>query len=152
MTAWDENVIKKVNNLIETCKDGEDGFRQAAEAIDTPHIKNLFLEYADERRGFASALQSEARRAGEDPERSGSVAGALHRGWIEVKSALTGKSEQAVISAAETGEDSAVRAYEEALEDPDLPPDLRVLVERQHRRVADVHDSIRALRDRASAA
>src|SRR5437763_8816503 len=147
-TQWPEQAISTINTLIETCKDGEYGFRSAAEAIQDPETQRLFNRYSEERRGFAAELQAVVHGAGREPEERGSVAGALHRGWINLKSAVTGKDEHAVLAAAETGEDSAVNAYKEALDHGELPAEVRPVVERQCARVKAAHDQVRALRDR----
>src|SRR4051794_35979587 len=83
--------ISTMNDLIETCKDGEQGFRDAADAVTRTDLRSLFNEYARQRSQFASELQVQVSRIGGDPEKSGSVSGSLHRGWINLKSAITGK-------------------------------------------------------------
>ena len=142
--ADNDNIISTLNNLIETCKDGQEGFRQAAEGVKNSELKTLFGAYSTQRAQFAGELQNEVLRLGGDPEKSSSTAGALHRGWINLKSALTGEDEGAVISECERGEDSAVRNYEDALED-DLPGDIHAVVERQFAEVKAAHDRIRSL-------
>ncbi|MBI3951100.1 MAG: PA2169 family four-helix-bundle protein [Acidobacteria bacterium] len=144
MTWETDDLISTLNNLIETCKDGEQGFRQAAEGVKDPDLKALFNSYSRQRAQFAADLQAEVRRLGGDPEKMGSVAGALHRGWINIKSAVTGQDEEAVIAEAERGEDAAVKNYQEAL-NKDLPADLRVLIERQYMQIKEAHDRVRAL-------
>lgn len=139
-----ENVISTLNNLIETCKDGEDGFRTAADGVKNSEFKTLFLTYSQQRAQFAAELQNEVRRLGGDPEERGSVAASLHRGWINIKSTVTGEDEGAVISECERGEDSAVRNYQAALNE-DLPANLREIVERQYAQVKEAHDRVRAL-------
>jgi uncharacterized protein (TIGR02284 family) len=84
------------------------------------------------------------RRLGGDPEQSGSVAGALHRGWINIKSVVTGEDEGAIISECERGEDAAVKAYEEALKEG-LTADVAPVIERQYHLVRQAHDRIRGL-------
>src|SRR5689334_11419152 len=102
-----ENTV--LNNLLETLKDGQEGFKQAAEGISDPKLKSLFRDYSEQRSRFASALQVEARKFGEEkPETNSSAAGALHRGWINLKSAITGGDEHAILAECERGEDSAV--------------------------------------------
>ena len=72
-----------IDNLIETLKDGQEGFKQAAESVRNSALKTLFSDFSQQRSRFATALQSEARRHGETkPETSSSATGALHRGWI----------------------------------------------------------------------
>jgi len=124
-----ENTL--LNNLIETLKDGREGFKQAAESIRNPALKALFNDYSQQRSRFATALQGEARRHGEtEPETSSSATGALHRGWINLKSAITGGDEHAILAECERGEDSAVEEYKKAMDDG-LSPSAQELVSRQ---------------------
>jgi uncharacterized protein (TIGR02284 family) len=137
--------IATLNALIETCKDGEQGFRTAADAIANPELKRLFTSFAEERARFTGELQAEVHRLGGDPERSGSVAGSLHRGWMNIKSAIAGKDDQTIIAEAERGEDSAKAAYERALASM-LPTEVQTLVQRQFARVKAAHDRVRDLK------
>ena len=140
-----ENTI--LNNLIETLKDGQEGFKQAAEGVSDPKLKSLFREYSDQRSRFASALQTEARTLGEEKlETSSSAVGALHRGWINLKSAITGGDEHAILAECERGEDSAVEEYTKALDDS-LSPSAQELVSLQFAEIKAAHDRIRSLRD-----
>jgi uncharacterized protein (TIGR02284 family) len=139
-----DRVISTLNNLIETCKDGEQGFRTAADGVRSSDLKTLFHTYAQQRSRFAAELQSEVRRLGGDPERTGSTVGALHRGWIDIKSAVTGRDDNSIIAECERGEDSAVRNYEDALREH-LPSDIQSIVGRQFNHIKEAHDRIRSL-------
>ena len=144
-----KNENEVIDNLIETLKDGQEGFKQAAEAVNDPTLKSLFLDYSQQRSRFAAALQSEARRHGEtEPETSSSATGAMHRGWINLKSAITGGDEHAILAECERGEDSAVEEYKKAL-DNGLSPTAQELVSRQFAEIKAAHDRIRGLRDAA---
>jgi uncharacterized protein (TIGR02284 family) len=137
-------VISVLNGLIETCKDGEKGFRTAAEGITNADLATLFMNYSEQRATFAAELQAEVRRLGGDPESGGTAIGAVHRGWIDIKAAVAGKDEGAVIAEAERGEDHAVREYRKALE-RNLPTSIQTIVENQYIHVRDAHDHVRAL-------
>jgi len=140
-----ENTV--LNNLIETLKDGQEGFKQAAESVRDPELKALFGQYSQQRSRFAAALQSEARSHGETkPETSSSATGALHRGWINLKSAITGGNDHAILAECERGEDSAVEEYKKALDDG-LTPSAQELVTRQFADIKAAHDRIKSLRD-----
>ncbi|HLL72679.1 MAG TPA: PA2169 family four-helix-bundle protein [Pyrinomonadaceae bacterium] len=143
--ADNDNVISVLNNLIETCKDGQNGFQTAAEGVTRSDVKSLFYQYSQQRAQFAGELQNEVLRLGGDPTETGSVAATLHRGWIDIKSAVTGADENAVLAECERGEDSAVSNYKDALADQNLPADVRAVVERQYAQVQDAHDRIRNL-------
>ncbi len=140
-----DDTISVLNNLVETCKDGEEGFRSAAEGTDDSQLRALFNEYAMQRGGFAAELQRQVASLGGSPERSGSLAGAAHRGWMDIKSAVMGRDNKAIVNEAERGEDSAVEQYTDALA-RDLPSDVRSIVERQARMVREAHDRIRDLK------
>ena len=142
-----DNAISVLNNLIETCKDGELGFKTAAEGLTSLDIKAKFLEYSRQRAEMARELQAEVRRLGGDPEKSGSMSGSVHRGWFDIKSVLTGKDDHAIVTEAERGEDVAKSAYESALKET-LPGTAQTLVQQQAARVRQAHDLVRDLRDR----
>ncbi len=119
-----DKTISVLNDLIETCKDGQEGFKAASEGVKDSGLKTLFSGYSLQRGQFAGELQREVQRLGGSPEKSGSVSASLHRGWINIKSAVTGKDESAIVSECERGEDSARDAYQKALKEP-LPTDVR---------------------------
>jgi uncharacterized protein (TIGR02284 family) len=149
MAIDNKDVISILNDLIETCKNGQEGFKQAAEGIKDTSIKDLFLQYSQQRAQFAGELQSEVNHLGGNPERSGSVAGAMHRGWMNIKSAVTGKDEHAILSECERGEDSSVSSYKDALEKP-LPTNIAAIVRRQYVAIQEAHNRVKSLRDATS--
>ena len=146
-----DDVISTLNNLIETCKDGQEGFQQAAEGVQNSQLKTLFYEFGQQRAQFAGELQGLVRELGGDPETSASTAGALHRGWINIKSAITGQDDQAILNECERGEDVAKNAYKDALEET-LPANISSVVSEQYAAVQAAHDQIKALRDSFDAA
>ncbi len=146
-----EDVISTLNNLIETCKDGQEGFKQAAEGVERSDLKSLFYELGQQRSQFAGELQTLVRELGGEPETTSSTAGALHRGWINIKSLVTGKDEAGVLDEAERGEDIAKKAYKDALA-TNLPANAVTIVQKQADEVMKAHDKVRDLRDSANAA
>ncbi len=145
--AQQKEIVSTINSLIETLKDGQEGFRQAAEAVKDPQLKSLFSEYSLQRSRFAGELQNEARTFGEhDPEQTSSTAGALHRTWINLKSAVTAQDDHAILSECERGEDVAVSEYKKAM-DHDLASPIKDIISRQYAEVKSAHDRVRELRD-----
>ena len=137
--------VSTLNNLIETLKDGKNGFETAAADVKDPNVKSAFAEFAQQRERFAGELQAEVKRLGGDAETSGSVAAAAHRGWINLKNALGG-GEKSILNEAERGEDVAVSTYEKALK-ANLSPDVAGVVRRQFGEVKEAHDRVKAMRD-----
>lgn len=145
-----EEIIATLNDLIETCKDGEDGFRTAAERVADAGLRTLFHTYERQRAQFAAELQEIVERLGGSPEKSGSAGRAIHRGWMDIKPAVTKGAAASIVSEAERGEDQAVKSYREAL-GSGLPPDIRSVIERQFRQVREAHDRVRSLEQRRAA-
>ena len=146
-----KEVISTLNELIETLKDGQEGFREASEAVQDSQLKTLFDEFSLQRAKFAGELQNQVIQLGEsDPENTSSTAGAMHRAWINIKSAVTSRDDHAILSECERGEDSAVAAYKKAMdEESRLSAPLREIVSRQYTAVKAAHDQVKALRDSA---
>jgi uncharacterized protein (TIGR02284 family) len=136
--------ISILNTLIETCEDGAQGFRTAADGLQNSSTRDLFRQYARERAGCANELRAEVRRLGGMPEEGGSVSGAVHRGWMNLKTAIAGKSDSGIIAEAERGEDVAVAAYRKALQS-DLPAQLHQMIQQQFTQIKAAHDRVRQL-------
>jgi uncharacterized protein (TIGR02284 family) len=140
------DLLSTLNGLLETCRDGARGFRSAAEGVADINIRRLLESYAQQRTEFTAELEREVQRLGGDPADHGHMAGVLHRGWINLKAAVTGKDDHAILGEAERGEDYAVRVYRQAL-DSGLTADLHGVVDRQCMQIQEAHDHVRSLRD-----
>lgn len=144
----DKNAAKE---LVETLKDGERGFATAAEKLrdsEHPEWATTLQRLSEQRAQFRSEIVELGHAYDDDVDESGSVAAALHRGWISLKDALTGDDAGAVLGAAVTGENHAVSEYESAL-NQDLSAGFREVVSRQHAAVAAARDEVKALQDAA---
>ena len=141
-----QDTLSTLNQLIETCKDGEYGFQQCAEHVKAPELRQLLARRANDCREAAVALQNEVQRLGGTPETHGSTSGTLHRGWVAVRAKLSGYEDAALLEECERGEDAALARYRAALRQP-LPESVRMLIERQCDGVQRNHDQVKALRD-----
>lgn len=139
-----------LNRLIETCRDGERGFRHAANHVLDPELKTLFLEIALQRQRFVDALRPHANRLGGDADADGTVAGTLHRGWMSVRDTLAPHEDAAILKEAERGERAALAAFQEAIEGL-LPPESRELIESQGGQVRHSHARLSAFLTRETA-
>lgn len=150
--AQHETTIDTLETLITTCRDGENGFREGAENLKDPQLKSFFLEQSQQRARFAAELENELQRLAPDrtPSEKGSVAGQMHRGWMDLKEKL-GAGDEGILSSAEAGEDRAKEAYEKALREP-LAENIKAMVRTQAENVIRVHDRVRQLRDQRKAA
>jgi uncharacterized protein (TIGR02284 family) len=136
-------------DLIQTLEDGKDGFAKGADKLqgdDATQIAATFRELSAQRAKMSDELQELAKDYGDDIEESGTVAAALHRGWMSLKDVVAGSDPKGVLDVAEQGEDHAVQEFEKALQ-ADISAGLRTVVERQLLDVRSAHDQVKALRD-----
>ena len=145
MTHAVDDVPAFLNHLIEVCMDGENGYRAAATDVENSELQGIFHHYEEQRAKFAKDLRGEVVRLGGEPVTGGTVLGALHRGWMDVKSAVTGSNPSAVIAACETGEDSAAASFEQAV-DTTIPGETREIVERQAKQIRAAHSHMLRLK------
>ena len=147
----ENNAINVLEDLIETCKDGQKGYQEAASHAKRSDLKTYFNEQSLERSRFAGELEAELIRLGRpDKKVTGSVGGSLHRAWIDTKVAL-GAGDHSILESVEAGEDDAKKSYEKAVTG-DLPENIAQIVRRQAAAVQAAHDKVKSLRDMAKAA
>ena len=146
-------IIDTLNDLIKICHDGAEGFRACAENanIDAPKLKSLLIDRSHTCAQSAEELTKLVQEQGGTAATGTTASGVLHRGWLNVKTSITGKSDRVVLEECERGEDVAKQAYLKAL-DKDLPAPIRMAVERQYQGVLHNHDLIKKLRDEARTA
>jgi uncharacterized protein (TIGR02284 family) len=138
--------ISVLNDLIKTTLDSMKGFKEAAEDAKNTQFAALFGEFSRDRSAVASSLQAEVRRLGGEPETESSFLAAAHRGFIDLKQALTGRDDKAVVQEVERGEDHIKAKFETAMEDDDLSPTTREIIRTGYQSVRAGHDRASALK------
>ena len=135
-----------LNTLIATLFDSIDGYEKSAGDIRDPRIAQMFTSRAEERRRAVVGLQEAVRTAGGEPEDEGSTAGAAHRMFLNLKEAVTGTDDKAIVNEVERGEDYLKGKFEAALNDGDLTGETRAAVERCYQSVREGHDQMSHLK------
>ena len=142
-------LLDLLNHLIETCHDAEKGYQTAAECAQNFELKQMLESYSNLRGRFVRQLQAEVERLGGTPQTSGSVAGALWRGWTNLKSTLTGGNEAAILTECQRAEEAAKETYETTLQQS-LLPEIRAIVERQATTIQEALERLHALEEAAA--
>jgi uncharacterized protein (TIGR02284 family) len=138
--------ITTLNTLIATTIDSVTGYEDSAQNIHDERLREIFRKRADERQQVVEELRTEVRRLGGDPEESGSFLGKTHQRFEDLKAAVTGRDEKAIINEVERGEDYLKGKYETALNDGNLSGESRAVVERVYQSVRQGHDQISQLK------
>jgi uncharacterized protein (TIGR02284 family) len=138
--------IRTLNGLIATTLDSVDGYDEAAKDAENSRYVQLFTARAAERREVVAALRGEVTRLGGNPEDDGTVLAGAHRAFLDLKAAITGQDDKAIVNEVERGEDHIKAKYEDALKDDELSPDTRAVIERAYGSVRAGHDEMRDLK------
>ncbi len=142
MEAANERAVDVLNSLIETTLDSANGYREAAENTENPQFRTMFEQRSQKRMQLVSQLQQEVRTFGGEPETDQSMLGKAHNKFVELKNALTNRDDKAVIDEVERGEDVIKAKYEKVVNDADLPPTTRELLNRAYGEVKADHDEV----------
>jgi uncharacterized protein (TIGR02284 family) len=133
-----------IENLIETLRDGEEGFKQAAKAVRNAQFRTTFADYSEQRAHFARELQIASATGMNEPT---TMTNASHRAGMGLTSAIIRRDEHAIFAECEREEDFAVETYKEAMQNNALRPALRDIVSRQYRDIQAAHDQIKLYRE-----
>ena len=138
--------LATLKTLTSTLNDSVNGYREAAKDVHSNEFRDLFTQFADERLRYSADLQAEVRRLGGEPDNDGSTLGSLHQTWLDLKSAVTGRDDKAIINEVERGEDYLKEKFETALNSDNLTGESRMVVERTYQSVREGHDRVSALK------
>jgi uncharacterized protein (TIGR02284 family) len=144
--AEHSDTISTLNTLIATTIDSITGYEDSAQNIDSERLREMFRQRADERQRVVEELRSEVRRLGGDPEEGGSFMGKAHQRFEDLKAAVTGRDEKAIINEVERGEDYLKQKFQAALQSGDLKGESHDIVERCYQSVKSGHDQISQLK------
>ena len=145
MLGTDEN-LTLLKTLTSTLNDSVNGYREAAEHAESEQFRDIFRTNGAERERVAGELAGEVRRLGGSPDEDGTVLGKTHQIFLDLKAAVTGRDDKAIINEVERGEDYIKEKFETALKADDLAPESRDLIDRAYQSVRKGHDQISALK------
>lgn len=146
MENRNEDLISGLKHLLHIANDGKEGYKTAAEDADSAELKALFTTYSIQRSEFEMELKSCLRQLGADSDNeSGGPLGAIHRVWMDIKTAITGNDNHAILDACITGEKAAVEAYEKVLADISLTPEMRETLTAQRSEISESLRNVQTL-------
>lgn len=128
---YNEKIVDQLNDLLTKNYDSEKGYALAAKETDSAALKSIFTRRAEQRYRYGHELKAEIKRLGGEPDKGTSTLGDLHRGWINIKSALSLNTDEAILEECGRGEEACLEEYNEVLNDTNLPISTRSVVENQ---------------------
>jgi len=136
--------VGHLQHLTELLTDGQEGYEISSDAVKHPELKRQFMEYAKQRADFLDAVKKEVATLGGDPNEGASVMGTAHRGWMNIRAAVTKKDDQAIVDEVLRGERAALDGYQETL-NKDLPKSTRSLLEKQRSDIQKAYDRVKSI-------
>ncbi|MFD1950736.1 PA2169 family four-helix-bundle protein [Sphingomonas arantia] len=138
--------VTVLNSLIKTTLDSMKGYEEAAKDAESTQFATMFADFARDRSAVAMKLQAQVRTLGGEPEMDSSLLAAAHRSFMDLKQAITGKDDKAIIEEVERGEDVIKAKYEAAMQEADLSPTTLAAVKDGFVSVKEGHDKMSALK------
>lgn len=135
-----------LKTLTSTLNDSVNGYREAAKDVESDQFRDLFSDFAEKRSRASADIEAEVRRLGGEPDQDGTALGGIHQAWLDIKAAVTGRDDKAVINEVERGEDFIKGKYEAALKDEELPQNVRQVVSQAYDSIRADHDEISAMK------
>ncbi|RAJ99783.1 uncharacterized protein (TIGR02284 family) [Larkinella arboricola] len=143
-----EEIVDSLNELVKINNDRIQGYEKAVEDTKDANLDDIFRHNVIQSQQFRSELADHIVRidgSAVSNATSTDVSSKIHRAWIDIKAALTGKDEQTVLSSVEFGENAAVEAYEEAIEKDHIPAYIREVLQKQLEQLKIARDRVVAL-------
>ena len=147
MDTYTEKVGEKLNNLLEKTYDAEKGYKKAAENTDNSNLKTYFQRKAQERYDFGHELKTEIKAFGQEVDKGGSVTGAAHRAWMDVKAFFSADDAESMLEEAIRGEKASLEEYKEVLKETSLPTSTSTVLNGQAQKIAAGLSTIKRLED-----
>ena len=142
----DDHDVAILNGLIAITIDSADGYREAANDAQSDRFRSIFMERADERDDVVEQLSDRVRELGSDPANNGTTLAAAHRVFMNLREAVTGTDDTAIISEVERGEDHIKAKYEDALTENVLSTETMGIVRECFTSVKSGHDQMRDMK------
>jgi uncharacterized protein (TIGR02284 family) len=146
MNLPEQTVISRLNALAQVVRDGEVGYRNAADGVQDEQLRLAFEACAQDRHAMLDDLCDAIRSKGAEPNLDAPVTAAMYRGWFNADDSLNPDDPYAMLVECEVGEDLTRKRLSEALEQ-EMPHEIKPLIERQIQRARLTHDRIRGLRE-----
>ncbi|MBG43990.1 MAG: hypothetical protein CL530_08475 [Aequorivita sp.] len=144
-----EEIVNNLQDLLEKNYDAEKGFTKAMKDAKNNNLKKFLQQQALQRNRFATELDQQIRNLNETPKESGSFTGDLHRTWIDIKSAVAGNTDEAVLEECIRGEKASWNEYEEKLKENNFPPTISNVLQKQASEIHTTLNSVKTLEDLA---
>lgn len=146
-----EEIVTDLNDLVKINNDRIMGYEKAVEDTKDAQLDDLFRHYIIQSQNFRSQLADHIVRIdglAVSNATTSDITSKIHRAWIDIKAAVTGKDRDTVLSSIEFGESAALDAYKDAIEKDHIPAYIKEDLMKQMGQLEDASEKIKALRSK----
>jgi uncharacterized protein (TIGR02284 family) len=147
MSTYTKEVGNKLNGLLEKTYDAEKGFKNASENIENKALKSYFTLKAKERYDFGHELKTELKSFNQEIDKGGSLAGEVHRAWMDIKAMFSSDDEESMLEEAIRGEKAAIDEYDDVINETSLPMSTKSVLTSQKNKIQNGLRNIKTLED-----
>ena len=143
-----KEIVDDLNDLVKINNDRIQGYEKAIEDNEDAQLDDLFRHYVIQSQQFRSQLAEHIVRIdglAVSDATSTDVSSKIHRAWIDIKSAITGKDRETVLSSVEFGDSAAVEAYRDAIDKDHIPAYIKEVLIKQLSELQAAAEKVKAL-------
>jgi uncharacterized protein (TIGR02284 family) len=145
-----ERTIAILNDLLEINNDRIEGYKTAIGETEDFDLQRIFKNLKETSVACKRDLEQEIINCGGSPSQETKTTGKMFRAWMDFKAAISSKNRATILNSCEQGEDVAVHAYEDVLNDhpsEHLSANQISMIDEQYRLIKSDHDLVRSLRN-----
>lgn len=142
-----DDIVDSLQELLEKNYDAEKGFKKAIENTKNQSLKNYLKHQAVKRNRFVTELDFELHALDAKPKESGSASASIHRAWIDLKSAIAGNDDEAILEECIRGDKASVEEYEDVLKKHQLPANIQQVVAKQLEDIRKTLNEVKRMED-----
>lgn len=141
------DTIKGLNHLLTRNKDAANGFVEVANNINYANLTQWLIDWAKIHEQNATVLQTVIERGNGTAEAETSLLGELHHAWIDLKAQFTNNDTAALLDECLTGQEKAIKDYEEVIAVKVMPGIVRDVVNEQHAKLKESLEDLKLLKN-----
>jgi uncharacterized protein (TIGR02284 family) len=146
MATTGENIVDTLQELTEFINDRREGYERAAKESKNPEFQSYYRQLSNQSVNWSNELNAYIRSYGGAAETDTTIKGKFYRQWMDIKSAFTGNDEEAILGNNIHGEEWAIKAYDDALNSNNLPPEIRQVVDRQRQTSIETYNKLKQMK------
>lgn len=139
--------VDALQELLQKTYDAEAGYKQVMTKAQNEPLKDWLQIKAKQRSAFANQLDEQIRNFNQEPLKKGSLLGDTHRTWIDLKTAISTNTDEAILEECVRGEEATVDEYSKQMNSGNFDPEVHNVIAYQREKVLSDLRTVRSLEE-----